>query len=90
MGAAHMLSTMPAAKKIHGKKLYSIGLTAQLVGRCIATLRRWDMEGLFLARRDKHGRRVYNDSDLNELRAIAAALKTRRPLKHKPENGLNG
>jgi len=50
-------------------------------GPCIATLRRWDMEGVFLARKDRRGRRVYNGADLVELRELAATRKAGRKRK---------
>lgn len=53
------------------------------VGRSAATLRRWDEAGLFAVRRDRNGYRVYSETDLTELRAIAASKKRGRPRKNR-------
>ena len=57
--------------------MYTVATTARLIGRSPDTLRKWDMKGIYLARRDRCGRRWYNDQDLVELRQLAAT-RTRR------------
>jgi DNA-binding transcriptional MerR regulator len=56
--------------------VFKIGQASRLIGRDPETLRRWDGEGIFPARRDQRGYRVYTQQDVEELRSIRA---TRRP-----------
>ncbi len=69
--------------------MYNISIAARL--NCLSphTLRKWDTMGIYLARRDRHGRRWYNDHDLAELRQLAATRKAGRPSKRKPEDSPN-
>ena len=48
-----------------------MGEAAQLLGIHRDTLRRWERRGLFKARRDWRGARVFDAADLERLRILA-------------------
>ncbi|MBA2591157.1 MAG: MerR family transcriptional regulator [Gammaproteobacteria bacterium] len=60
----------------------NVARAARLIGRSAVTLRRWDHTGVFSARRDPTGDRVYTPADLVELREIAATRRAGRPRKN--------
>src|SRR6185437_880634 len=51
---------------------YSIGQFAQLTGRSIKTLQRWDREGILAAHRTPTGRRYYTHDQYLEYRGLKA------------------
>jgi hypothetical protein len=62
-----------------------IRATARILNCDPGTVRRMDRLGLFTPRRDRRGYRVYDDRDIEALRAILASRKPGpRPKKNKP------
>jgi len=49
--------------------------TARLLGLCSATLRRWDRQGIYKARRTPGKQRIY---DMDDIRAIEEKLLQKR------------
>jgi DNA-binding transcriptional MerR regulator len=48
-------------------KKYRLHEFAKLIGRSTSTLRRWDNEGLFIAKRTISNQRYYDDSDVRKV-----------------------
>ncbi|KHD11412.1 recombinase [Candidatus Thiomargarita nelsonii] len=51
-------------------RIYSIGKFAQIVGKSVSTLRRWDASGEFVAKKHQSGHRYYDESDVRRLLGI--------------------
>lgn len=56
-------------------KIYNIEEFAKRVGRGKSTLRRWDSEGLLIAKRLPSGHRYYDESDVRTVLGIKAAKR---------------
>jgi predicted site-specific integrase-resolvase len=67
----------------HTGKKYRIQEFAQLVGRSTRTLRRWDNEGRFVAKRTLSNQRYYDDSDVRKVLQQQSLVekKTRKQQK---------
>jgi DNA-binding transcriptional MerR regulator len=63
---------------------YSVGDVSKLVGVTIKTLRLWDRDGKYPARRTVGGDRIYTDEDLVPLKELSAAVTSR------PKNPFRG
>ena len=61
-----------------------IGDMAEMIGRDVATLRRWDREGVFRAQRDSSGGRFYSPDDVLALRRIAEERAAKAPRRLSP------
>jgi DNA-binding transcriptional MerR regulator len=48
-----------------------IGDVSELIGRSPDTLRRWEKDGLLKPSRDRIGRRVYSEEDVERCRVLA-------------------
>lgn len=46
---------------------YRVGTFAEKVGRSVSTIRRWEKEGKFVARRSPSGQRYFDDSDVKTV-----------------------
>ena len=61
---------------------YTIGEIAEIINESTHTLRYYDKEGLLpFSKRDKAGRRVYTEDDLELFQVIQCLKKTGMPLK---------
>jgi DNA-binding transcriptional MerR regulator len=53
-------------------KIFRVGATADAIDRHPDTLRDWDRQGVFPAKRDSSGARYYTADDIPQLRRLAA------------------
>ncbi len=60
--------------------LYLLNDAAALLGVAPLTIRKYEKDGLFTARRDLHGARVYSDADIEKLRRLIKQRQERHGL----------
>jgi DNA-binding transcriptional MerR regulator len=66
-----------------------VGVAARILGCDPQTLRRLDFLGLYAARRDRRGARVYSEADLDQIREIRASRRAGRPRKYPPREFIS-
>jgi len=59
---------------------YTVGQLAQKIGYSVSTLRRWDREGTYIARRTKSNRRYYTDEDIQQILRIPISEKQKKTV----------
>ena len=52
------------------QNIYSVGEFAELVGRSVQTIQRWDYEGILVSHRTATNRRYYTQDQYNEVMGI--------------------
>ena len=58
--------------------IYTVGQLAKIVGYSISTLRRWDRDGTYPARRTNGNRRYYTDEDVQQILRIPLNSKQKK------------
>ena len=60
--------------------IYTVGQLAKIIGYSVSTLRRWDRDGTYVARRTKSNRRYYTDEDIQQILRITVNEKQKKTL----------
>ena len=58
--------------------IYTVGQLARVIGYSVSTLRRWDRDGTYPARRTNGNRRYYTDEDIQQILRISLSVKPKR------------
>jgi DNA-binding transcriptional MerR regulator len=62
-------------KALNGQPKYKIGYVADQVGLTVGTIRLYEARGLILVQRAPSGHRIFDDSDIERLKAIQRLIK---------------